>query len=109
MIFTIRSLIVPTLRVGGRSDAACASAPASAIEMARIFIREFYLLVGSTVQEVQLFKGLRCRIRPGGPRDPTVIARCCNGCRRRLARYERPSSATGCSRGDEARRLQGRR
>ena len=38
MIFTIRSLIDPTLRVGGRSDAVCASAAASAIVKANAFI-----------------------------------------------------------------------
>src|SRR5687768_15120068 len=39
MIFTIRSLIVPTLRVGGRPDAVCAKAVASAAARATNFIR----------------------------------------------------------------------
>ena len=38
MIFTIKSLIVPMLRIGGRLDAACASDAATMAESARAFM-----------------------------------------------------------------------
>src|SRR5215204_4216795 len=81
MILTIRSLIVPTLRVGGRSDDACASAAAKAIASVTVFIERSLTLAslcacGSLARAVLV---LACSARhrvesASGGSDETVAA-----------------------------------
>src|SRR5687768_13128854 len=71
MIFTIKSLIDPTLRVGGRSEAACVSAAASVIETANAFMARFYRVTCTQAELLEPLNRRECRI----PAEAPVIRR----------------------------------